>query len=329
MGDRAVVLGGTGHIGSAITRELLQRGYAVTVLSQKRSRTKNLAGLDVDFRTVRLGMLEALDQALEGAALLVDAGAPYPQGGHLLVPREREALLREAEARTDHLLQAALKHHVAFGYVSTFSTLVRDERGTSGQRWIRDVNRIAHPYFAVKALIESALKQAAGKGIPVTIVNPTFCVGPWDMRPAEQSFVASVALGRLPCVMNGPVNVIDVRDVAHALLEAIEQRIIGRPIPLSGHNTTWIAFHELVSQVARVRYPVIPLPAVPVWVGGYAGELFCDLLGAQAPMPSVVTALMVEHQHVERSELQQRLGTEIRPLRDSLEDSLSWIRAMK
>src|SRR5262245_42090778 len=75
---RAVVLGATGHIGSAVVRQLVRRGAEVTAATRRSSATPNLRGLDITLSPGDADDPEQLDAWVEGHDLVVDAAAPYP-----------------------------------------------------------------------------------------------------------------------------------------------------------------------------------------------------------------------------------------------------------
>ncbi|MCU0734210.1 MAG: geranylgeranyl reductase family protein, partial [Methylotetracoccus sp.] len=169
---RAAVLGATGHIGNAVVRELLSRGWDVTAVSRQAEPPANLAGLPVKF--VRGGEHDqagAFAAWIAGHDLVVDAAAPYPID---LFPKEeggRKSLLDRVEARTRTLLTAFSRHGARLVYVGSFVTTPRSGDRLEGAR-SRALRRI-HPYFAVKQLIVRRINAETQAGLESIIVNPT------------------------------------------------------------------------------------------------------------------------------------------------------------
>ena len=75
---RALVLGGSGHLGNAAVRELLACGYAVTAARRGRTAARNLAGLPVCDALGDADHPATVDGWVRGHDLVVDAAAPYP-----------------------------------------------------------------------------------------------------------------------------------------------------------------------------------------------------------------------------------------------------------
>ncbi len=79
-GLRALVLGGTGLIGSRVVISLLSRGCAVRVMSRRGNDAPApaLRGLDVEIVRGDLADVDSIRRALEEVDLLFHAAAPYP-----------------------------------------------------------------------------------------------------------------------------------------------------------------------------------------------------------------------------------------------------------
>ncbi|MEM7523222.1 MAG: NAD-dependent epimerase/dehydratase family protein, partial [Pseudomonadota bacterium] len=241
---RALVLGGGGHIGSAIARVLTGRGWRVAVATLRPGERANLAGLDVD-RLVGDDTADAdLETWISGAALVVDAASPYaldlhdPETGH----NDRVAA---AEARMRRILNAAAATGARLIHIGSF--LNRADLASAGFR--SRIVRAAHPYFRIKKRLAELARDAARNGQPVMAVNPASCLGPGNLRPPNHSFVASVLSGEMPFSYPDVINVMDARDVAEGVVRAEESGWHGGAVDLSGTN---VSVHDLTEMIARV-----------------------------------------------------------------------------
>ena len=77
-GLRALVLGGTGLIGSHVVRALIARGASVRVVSRRPGAAPALRGLEVEIVEGSLDRPDTLRAAIHGMDLLFHAAAPYP-----------------------------------------------------------------------------------------------------------------------------------------------------------------------------------------------------------------------------------------------------------
>ena len=324
---RALVLGATGHLGNAITRELLAHGYRVTAATRQ-AHPAALAGLDVDVVHGDADRPDCLDAWLPGHDFVVDAAAPYPLNLFAAARPGGPAPLDQARRRMSTLLNSVARAGAALGHVSSYTTLPRpDAEGTIAAIEARARRRV-HPYFAVKATMEAMVLEAARGGLRAAVVNPTACLGPWDRRPRELCVVPMLVTGQVPALVTQTMNVIDVRDVAAALRAALEQRRFGIPIALAGHDCRTDVLATTVCALARASAPRLRLPARLTVAGVLFAEAGWALLGRSSPLPAIGPLLVLDGYAMAPSADQRALGVLPRPLDETLRDAIAWYRSL-
>ncbi len=324
---RALVLGASGHIGNAVVRELLQRGWEITAVSRRAEPPFNLTGLPVRFLQADGDEPGTFDRIVAGHRLVVDAAAPYPI--HLLSIGQggRSGVVRHAERRTDLLLRAVRRHRASLAYIGSFVTAPRKRdplAGLSSRALLR-----LHPYFTVKQCIERRITAGMRTGLPSAIFNPTVCIGPWDLKPRRHCLIPQLLCSEVPGVVRHEVNVIDVRDVAKAVGAAADAGRYGEVIPLGGHN---LSIDALVRQICRVGGRVAPprllLPPSMALCGTVSTETLLNLAGRASPSPALATILATESCWTAPSPAQLALGAHPRPLSVTLTDAIDWYRSV-
>ncbi len=318
---KALVLGATGHVGNAVVRDLVANGWRVTTTSRQVRISPNLLGLDVEHRRVSWDGSDAVDQLLAGHELLVDAAAPY----HLWLSEDSAGNASHAPARQRMaaLLDACREHEAGFAYVSSFTTLTR-QRGWLGALQ-RNALEVLHPYFAHKAAMEEQVLASSGS-VRCVVVNPTMCLGPWDLKPLELCLIPLLARGRVPATNGHELNVMDVRDVARAVRVAWERGEFGRQIPLSGHNTTVDALTALICRRAGVRPPTTNVPASLSSAVFYGNEVLSRVGFSPVAYPAVGAMLLLDQRWTQPSPAQRRLGISPLPLSRTIADAVDWYR---
>jgi nucleoside-diphosphate-sugar epimerase len=288
---RALVLGGTGHIGSAVVRELRSRGSEVTVASRKTSPTPNLDGSDIRFVPFVGDTPSALADLVGDHDLVVDAAAPYP----LLIldsdrPRGQDPV-DAARRRTTALIDAVRRRKSRLAVISSFTTLPHP--GADSGQWEPRLLRRIHPYFAVKQCIEQTVLAAAGRErLRALVINPAAVFGPWDCKQPALCFLPLVLTGKLPFTSRRTINVIDVRDVAAALIESVSTGRFGRNLPLSGHNVRICDLTNDACAIAGIRPPSLVGSTrygacLALW-----GDIGWGMLGLRSPVPSLPILLV-------------------------------------
>ncbi|HEX8711978.1 MAG TPA: NAD-dependent epimerase/dehydratase family protein [Terracidiphilus sp.] len=317
---RLLVLGATGHLGQAIVRHALERGRSVTAVTRRHDPLA-LRGLDVTIARFDPG---AFSQLAAGHEVLIDAAAPYPLDpcipGSPAWRHVIEACLRHTRA----VLDAARANRIPLVFISSFTTLPRPDSPFTAMEaaW----RRSTYPYFEAKAAMEQAV-LAAGEGLSAVIINPAACLGPWEFRAEGSSFVRLVMARRLPAVMDQPLSVIDVRDVAEAIDRALHCKFFGRPIPLAGHNLSLAA---LAAQITALHGSPAPAP-VPIdprmaSIAAFWTSAAFAAFNQSAPDLWRAIPLIADGFPMQPSPDQIAIGLNLRPLSDTLRDAIAFHR---
>ena len=315
---KAIVLGATGHIGSAICHGLTGLGWEVTAASRRSTWPASLAECPVERFSV--ASREALERAVraDGYDWLIDAAAAYP----LDLFRDGEAAVRQAFERTEWLLKLTREHGVGLAYVSSFTTLVG--LGEGSDRWSRELGKSHHTYFQLKQAVEALVLNAEQ---PTCVINPTMCLGPWDNKRQDMALVPMLLNRRLPSFVDHVVNVVDVRDVA-AMTHAgmVDSNLHGLPLLVTGHNLSLKRLVHQVCELADVPKPALETPmnvglAASVWF-----EALYAALGQRSPSPALALLLVAQHRRIPVNPLQLSTLGEPTPLAATLQDAIDWHR---
>ncbi len=143
------------------------------------------------------------------------------------------------------------------------------------------VGRLGIAYINSKHEAELVSMRAAAKGLPVTIVNPSFVLGPDDPNPSGTSnaLVRRLLLRRIPGYLDGAINIVDVRDVAKGHVLADERGEDGERYLLTGRNFTQQRLFADLSRIAGVPAPPLRMQGRVV----LAGVEMMELAGLRLP----------------------------------------------
>ena len=320
---RAVVIGASGHIGNALVRALLDRKDEVTACGRRSSPPANLADLAVRYLPGDFDRPGQLDRWIAGHDLVIDAAAPYPIDAFVLADRNGDPIA-QAERRTRRLIDSLFKHNANLAYISSFVTLTHP-RSNAQQLQMRTM-RLAYPYFEVKEFIEAQIVDAARHGLRAVIVNPTYCLGPWDLRDRQRCMLPALVRGEPVPSIDGTLDIIDVRDVAAGLIAATEAKLYGKPTMLGGHKISTRQLFSRVCEIAGVTRSVFRTPSSLALAGTYLVEVMSRMIGQQAPLPSVALVILATFDFAIGESALLELGITPRPLSETLADAIKWYR---
>jgi len=319
---KILVTGASGHVGSNLVRELVARGEQVRALVHV-----NRHAVDaLDIETVSGDVCDpaSLYRAFDGIDTVYHLAASLSlTAGNW---REMEPVnIVGTRNVIDTCLKTGVKRLVHFSSIHAFAPHPNDGivDESCGLMEITDWP----PYGMSKASGEKEVRMAIKHGLNAVIVRPTAVLGPYDFQP---SFFGEVlillAQGKLPGLVKGGFDWVDVRDVVAGAITAAQKAPISSDYLLSGH---WASFKELAAITSQISGISAPSFMCPLWLAGVgapfvtAYDRICDRrpLYTSFAIKTLKTSPRVSHEKATRE-----LGYSPRPLADSIRDTLEWFR---
>lgn len=321
---KVLVTGATGFIGGHIAQAALAQGWQVRGLRRTPGRTGHLSpDTPIEWIEGELNDTASLQRALEGAEVLFHAAAYYPRRER---QRTRQQHLDAAQAEMEGVLaasKAAGARRVV--YTSALFCIANLPPGAGRLADERDVYQLGDfpesAYFEVKILMEQLALAANAPGFEVVVTNPTAVFGPGDLNKTLGSLLLLAAKGYFVAWLPAEANVVDVRDVADAHIQAALKGRPGERYILGGHNLSIKDAFTIVAHVAGRRPPrfAIPLWMVDpvVWLG--------DRIPA-IPLPANHLRSIRRWQPYNTAKAESELGLVARPFAETVQDALAWFK---
>lgn len=318
-----VVTGASGHLGANLVRTLLDRGERVRVLVHRSS----AALADLEDR-LEIAEGSVCEPASLGPALS-QADRVYHLAGVISIDGDPDGRVHRVNVEgTRNVARACLEQRVNrlvhVSSVHAFDMDPRDEILDETRRQVADSPRHS-AYDRSKALGERAVREAVLAGLDAVIVNPTGIMGPVDHGPSRLGqLLRDLATGKLPALLDGGFDFVDVRDVVDGTLAAAER---GR----SGENyilgNTWASLRELAELVASVGGGRPPILITPVWaarIGVPFARLAARLSRSEPLFTRESLEVLVSNRSISSRKSRTELGYSPRPLATTVADTLAW-----
>jgi len=324
MDALTIVTGGAGFIGSHLVEQLVARGDSVRVIERPGAGTRHLPP-EVEVVEADIRDRSAVAEALRGGTRVYHLAA----NPNLWV-RDRAQFSAVNHQGTIHVLDAAL----AAGaervlHTSTESILTRAKsNGPIGEDVEITLDDAVGHYCRSKLLAENEAMARARAGEPVVIANPTMPVGPGDrgMSPPTR-LIRDFCRRKLPARMDCTLNLIDVRDVARGLILTMERGQTGRRYLLGGENLSLVEILETLSDLTGAPVPRWGVPYPMGLAVAYLSELWADHVSGRTPKATVTGVKLTQRtMHFDASRSLSELGLQPRPVRQSLEDAVAWLK---
>ncbi len=180
-------------------------------------------------------------------------------------------------------------------------------------------------YDASKVAAERVVQAAVASGLDAVVLNPTAILGPHDCRPSHLGEVLlDLYHQRLPGLVAGGFDWVDVRDVAAGILAAADQAPAGSRYLLGGQRATVAELAQLVAQVTGRRAPWL---VAPMWLARAMapGAEWAARLAGRRPLftPESLYALR-NHLEISSARARQELGYAPRSLETTVRDTFDW-----
>ncbi len=318
-----VVTGATGHLGNVLVRLLLERGEPVRALVRPSSDTTALEGLACEVVQGDVREPESLEHAFEGATRV------YHCAGLVSITAGKEALLTATNVEgTRNVVEACVAKRVKrLVYTSSVHALTEPKPGGVLDEAGGFDPATAHgAYGKSKAAASKLVQDAARAGrLDAVLVLPTGVLGPHDFLCSEAGqLVGLTGTRRVPIIVAGGYDWVDVRDVALGTVAAAERGRSGEAYLLNQHYLTNVELCRIVAAAAGVRAPLF---ALPLWVarvfayGGLAWEL---VTGKRALLTPYSVHTISKAFDISSAKARAELGFSPRPLEQTLADAWRW-----
>ena len=319
---KVCVTGATGFVGAHVARALDERGDDVKVAYRNPDKLDALKG--VKYRKAKADVLDfkALRRAVKGSEVLFHTAGfvgSWPLEQVWRLNAHGPVVAVEAAAAE------GLKRVVVTSTISAIGPAngrPADERTEYPEDWMR----LAYPDSKHEGEF-AALEAGERHGIEVVVVNPAYVLGVPVNRaqPGETSTrtVGNYLRGRLPAVIDAPMNFVDVEDVATGHLLAADKGKAGERYILGGENFTWPALVDRMADLSEVHTPVLVLPREVAYVARVR-----EALGLPSIMSKEGYELMGQEWAFSTRKAERELGYRARTIDETLHSTIDWYREL-
>lgn len=321
---RTVFLTGPdGILGNNLIPVLIDRGFKVRAFVQKGRNTDFIQTLGAQLVFGDVLNSEELTETMAGCEFVIHAAAST----NIWPTRDAMASRINIEG-TRNVIQAALANNVQklihIGTANSYGFGSKTNPGNETLPYacgIYQLDYMDSKYEAQKLV----LKAVQEFKLPAVIVNPTFMIGPFDFKPSSGQLIISVCKGKIPGFTSGGRNYVYVKDVAVAIVNAIDKGKIGECYILGNEN---LSYQEIFSKISRVtgskRIRIFIPSFVSICLGAVmslVGQLFRYNPGISLP----VARISVDEHYYSAQKAVSELDLPQTPVDTALEDAYKWL----
>ncbi len=314
-GDKKLVIGASGFLGSHVTRELVAAGDDVRVMLRRTSSTKGIDDLVVERCYGDVFDAAALRAAMAGCDVVY-----YCVVDARMWLRDPAQLFRTNVEGLRHVLDVAVDADLhKFVYTSTTGTLaISDTRPVTEDdphNWHQ-----GGAYIGARVAGEDlVMSYARDKGLPAVAMCISTTYGPGDWAPTPHgSLLARVATGRFPFYFGYAAEVVGIEDAAKAMLLAAERGKDGERYIISDKYLSVREVHEIAATAVGRRAPRIGIPMAVLRAGARINDVLAGLLRHDLPFAYVGMRMAELMSPLDHGKAERELGWQPEPVEDSI-----------
>jgi dihydroflavonol-4-reductase len=176
---------------------------------------------------------------------------------------------------------------------------------------------------------QNILKMKGGGGPEVVIIRPSAVLGPFDFKISEMGkALIDFYRGKVPALPEGGFDFVDVRDVAGAIVAAIDKGNDGEIFLVTGKYYRMQELSATIRNVMGIKTPALVIPYNLLrWSLPFI-KLFAKITGA-APVftLSSINTLKFGHPNMSHQKAALKLNYNPRPLEESIREFYDWARS--
>jgi nucleoside-diphosphate-sugar epimerase len=235
-----------------------------------------------------------------------------------------DELFRTNVLGTTSMVRLAARHRCRMVFVSTSGTVGcfrRPDVAADEDAPFCEPEVSTWPYYRSKIEAEGQARRLADElGVELVIVRPPVLLGPGDHRFRSTGHLIRFLRGRMPFLVRGGMHYADVRDAAKALGRAMT---LPKPKPVYHLPGTSCSVEEFFADVAAAAGRAAPGRVVPYWLAWSLARLTAPLHLLPDP---VVIEMASRYWGMTSRYAEPELGYRSRPGRDTLRDTVEWLR---
>jgi dihydroflavonol-4-reductase len=323
-GEKILVTGAAGFLGSHVTRQLVARGADVRVLLRPSSNNRAIADLALEYVTGDLRDAASLERALVGVQRVFHVAADYR-----LWSKRSQDIYDSNVAGTKNLLDAAKRAGVEqFIYTSTVATIAVDRPQPPNESTAAKLDEMVGHYKRSKWLAEKEVLDAARNGFPAIVAMPTTPVGPWDWKPTPTGkIILDFLNGKMPGYVQTGLNFVGVEECAAGHILVSEKGMIGERYLLGSQNLTLKAVLDTLAEITGLPAPTLKIPHGLALGVAYAETAFSRLIGREPQIPVEGVKIAQHMMFVDCSRAPRELGFQPGSATAAFERAVRWYEA--
>jgi dihydroflavonol-4-reductase len=321
---KVLVTGATGFLGANLVRALHAQGFDVRVIVRPGAHTSVVLGTPCEIVYGQIDNRKDIANAMRGCSVVIHAASVTEQWGV-----DYETYERINITATKYIVDECIAQQIErMVYVSTANTIGPGSLQHPGNELngftLFNVNSgyINSKYLAQQYVLE----QAEQKGLHAIVVNPTFMIGPNDIKPSSGALLLYGLGKRILLYPPGGKNFVHIKDVCQGIIHAIDKGKKGNCYLLAGENLSYKAFFKMLNNIAGESKLIIKIPAFVLKVIGLIGSALQALSVKNVRLTYGAAQLLCLDNYYSGSKSERELSLQYTPIETATTEAYDWFK---
>lgn len=317
-----LITGATGHVGYALLLELMARGFEPAVLVRKSSALFDTMKCTQIYGDVTSP--ESLEKAFEGVHTV------YHLAGYIDINKGNdEKVFAVNYDGTLNVIEACKKCKVRklvfMSSVDTYLPLPDNAVMTELNSYNPDL--LEGTYAKSKAMATQAVLDSNCETLETLVIQPSACIGPYDFKMSSiTSMIKMFMEGKFPVSLSfGEYNFVDVRDVASATCDCVQNGKAGECYILCGETLTVDEFIKALAKVTGRKAPKIMLGKEFLNAIAPLAEAYYEKSGQTPMITRYSVRKLGSNCNFSNAKAKSQLGFSPMSVEQSLKDTVKWL----
>lgn len=321
-----VVTGAAGFVGSVLTRALITKGEQVRALVTPNDDLTPLAGLNVEIVKGDVCDKDLLLEIFKGVRIV------YHLAGMISITPDQLDLVEKVNVGgTKNVIEACMETGVdQLVYTSSVHAFVEQPHGeVMTEMTPIEPDKVVGHYAQSKAKATLHVQKSAEEGLNAIIVYPSGIIGPDDYAISHMGqLMIDYVKGRIPGIIEGAYDFVDVRDVVAGIIAASEKGQPGEGYILSGHQITFKELFYLLSHFTGKKPLKMLLPVWFLRIFIPLARFISKKLHKPPTLTSYALYTLSSNSLFSHEKATKELGYQPRPVSQTIRDTIEWYKRM-
>lgn len=310
-----LVTGATGFLGAELVKQLTDSNIAVRAIKRASSTIPALLQNNplLTWHLADVNETESLADAFEGVTHVYHCAATVS-----FDPKDKAQLVKINIEGTANIVNLCMENHVRLLHVSSIAALGIAKEGqliTEKHFWEYDPK--AHNYAISKYEGEMEVWRGIAEGLDAVIVNPAVIIGKNAGYNGSGAIFKLVKDG-LKFYTNGATGIVDVEDVAKAMILLMDSEITAERFTLSADNLHYKDFFAQIAQGFGIKAPSIEAKPWMLGIAWRAAKLASVFTGKAPDLTKDAARSSFNLSYYSNKKIKDTLNFQFKPLYQSI-----------